>query len=113
MFQTVSNWVVKVGSSVAEIRCDAEGDVRPKNVTNELHLIDKKLPHQIICHFFTPTPEHSAAASNQNALQVQNEKRKLETELEDVQKAKSELIQEAQSLESELFTLRWVVFVKI
>jgi len=39
-------------------------------------------------------------------LQVQNEKRKLETELEDVQKAKSELIQEAQSLESELFTLR-------
>ena len=48
-----------------------------------------------------------------NIIQVQNEKRKLETELEDVQKAKSELIQEAQSLESELFTLRWVVFVKI
>ena len=47
------------------------------------------------------------------SFQVQNEKRKLETELEEVQKAKSELIQEAQSLESELFTLRWVVFVKI
>lgn len=39
-------------------------------------------------------------------LQVQNEKRKLETELEEVHKAKSELVKEAQGLESELHTLR-------
>ena len=65
----------------------------------------KTFAHQIIRHFLYPRTK--------NIIQVQNEKRKLETELEDVQKAKSELIQEAQSLESELFTLRWVVFVKI
>ena len=55
----------------------------------------------------------TSCRNTKNIIQVQNEKRKLETELEDVQKVKSELVQEAQSLETELFTLRLVVFVDI
>ena len=39
-------------------------------------------------------------------LQVQNEKRKLEAELEDIQKTKVELSKETSALESELCSLR-------
>merc|ERR1719446_1486859 len=39
-------------------------------------------------------------------LQVQNEKRKLEAELEEVQRARNEQLQEARALETELSSLR-------
>ena len=46
------------------------------------------------------------ASSRLVAPQVQNEKRKLEAELEVIQKTKAELSKETHSLESELCSLR-------
>ena len=45
--------------------------------------------------------------NTKNIIQVQNEKRKLEAELEEVQRARNEQLQEARALETELSSLRY------